>query len=589
MLKYDNNKTEGELLYHTACIGDNCNSSDAMAVYAKTQEDKDTTIDAFCWSCHSYFPQSKLEEHGVKMQEPEHTYKEKEPVDFTAIESIDCRGWRERGITSIVSAKYGVRTEIENKYDVVSRHYPITADGKIVGYKKRTTPKTFIGIGNTKATNEFFGQSAFPSSGKYLVVTTGEEDAMSFAEVLRSGKDNTEYWTPCVSVTAGDGSIIKQFKANYEYLCSHEKVILAFDNDEPGQRYMEEAARLLPHGKAFIAKFPKDAKDASDLLKADRKAELKQVFWKAEPFSRVDVIHLNQMWDDFEDEDSNIKIPFPPAWSHLNEMMNGGQELGEITIIGALTSIGKSSIVSNLVYHLIENTQFKVGALYLEGTKREVVRDLLSLDAGMNLRTVDRTTLDMTVLKNRFMDGLAKKNQFVYVDHQGSISTTEIFDKLNYLAKAEGCNVIIIDPIQAGVNSSDNAAIIGFMDTLLKFAKETNTCVIAISHMKKPSEENPHAVSEYQLMGSSSINQIAFNTILISRDKMNVCPIKKSATKLQLVKCRRTGNTGEAGWLRYDHKTTHMYATTNPYIEQTVGTDAQLAQSTNQQTVLIDF
>ena len=33
MSKFSKNQTEGELLYHTACIGDNCNSSDAMAVY----------------------------------------------------------------------------------------------------------------------------------------------------------------------------------------------------------------------------------------------------------------------------------------------------------------------------------------------------------------------------------------------------------------------------------------------------------------------------------------------------------------------------------------------------------------------------
>ncbi len=219
---------------------------------------------------------------------------------------------------------------------------------------------------------------------------------------------------------------------------------------------------------------------------------------------------LNNLWDDFEAEDNNVKIPFPNAWSHLNEMMNGGMEKGEITVIGALTSIGKSSVVNNVVYNLIENTKFKVGAMYLEGTKREVVRDLLSLDAGINLRTIDRSTINIEELKQRFFEGLAKKNQFVYVDHQGSISTDEIFDKLNYLAKAEGCDVIIIDPIQAGVNSSDNGAIIQFMDTLLKFAKETDTCVVAVSHMKKPSEDNPHAVTEYQLLGSSSINQIAF-------------------------------------------------------------------------------
>ena len=35
------------------------------------------------------------------------------------------------------------------------------------------------------------------------------------------------------------------------------------------------------------------------------------------------------MWDDFENEDSNDKIPFPGAWSGLNEMMNGGMEKGD--------------------------------------------------------------------------------------------------------------------------------------------------------------------------------------------------------------------------------------------------------------------
>lgn len=574
---------DGELLYHTACIGEDCTSSDAMAVYKK----KDGKLDAFCFSCQGYFNDSELDDAGVTLQETKvHKIKDIE-VDFSSIQSIKCRGWKERGITRFTSEKYGVHTELDEENNVVSRYYPVTSNNKIVGYKKRTLPKTFIGIGNTKASNELFGQSVFESGQKYLVVTTGEEDAMAFAEVLRNTSGGVEYWTPCVSITAGDGSIVKQFKSNYEYLASFSKVVLAFDNDEPGQRYLEEAARILPPGKAFIAKFPRDIKDACDMLKAGKAAELKQVFWKAEPFSRVDVLHLSQMWDDFENEDSNVKIPFPGAWSGLNEMMNGGMEKGEITVLGALTSIGKSTLISNIVYNLIENTNFKVGTMYLESTKREVVRDLLSLDAGINLRTKAREGIDIEALKKRFFEGLARKNQFVYVDHQGSISTSEIFDKLNYLAKAEGCDVIVIDPIQAGVNSSDNAAIIEFMDTLLKFAKETDTAIIAVSHMKKPSEDNPHAVSEYQLMGSSSINQIAFNTILLSRDKMNEDPVKKSATKLQLVKCRRTGNTGEAGWLKYDHETTHLFATSNPY-EQVVS-ENEARELSKPQNVKIDF
>lgn len=576
---------DGDLLYHTSCI--DCTSSDGMAVYRK-EVDGESVIDSFCFVCNKYFNPDKVEEFGVKVK-AEMKVKTHEPVDFTEIEKIQFRGWKERGITRLTSKKYGVHTEIEGKDTAVSRYYPSTVDGKIVGYKKRTIPKSFFGIGSTKATNELFGQSVFEAGQKYLVITTGEEDAMSFAQVLYSetekGGEKVQYWTPCVSVTCGDGSIIKQLKANFEYVNSFSKVILAFDNDEAAQKYIDEAARLLSPGKAYIARFPAGIKDASDMLRAGRAAELKQVFWKAVPFSRVDVLHLSQMWDDFESEDNNVKIPLPASWSHLNEMMNGGMEKGEITIIGALTSIGKSSIVNNVCYNLIENTKFKVGAMYLEGTKREVVRDLLSLDAGINLRTVDRSTIDIEELRSRFFDNLVKKDQFVYVDHQGSISTEEIFDKLSYLAKAENCDVIIIDPVQAGVNSSDNGAIIEFMDTLLKFAKETDTCVIAVSHMKKPSEDNPHAVTEYQLMGSSAINQIAFNTILISRDKMNPDPIKRSATKIQLVKCRRTGNTGDAGWLRYDSQTTHMYATSDPYVEL-APTDVEFTVETQQ---VVDF
>ncbi len=565
-------KAEGELIYHTACI--KCPSSDAMAVYQKTDENGEVYNDAFCFSCNKYSTKEELEEHGVKDIQVQQ--KKEYHFDPSFIDDIPIRGWKDRGITKITSAKYGVHTEVDEDLKVLARYYPSTKEGKVVGYKKRTANKDFVGIGSTKATNELFGQSVFESGQKYLVITTGEEDAMAFAEVLRSGSDDKEYWTPCVSVTCGDGSIIKQFKANFNYVNSFDKVVLAFDSDEPGQRYLQEAARLLSPGKAFIAKFPAGYKDACDLLKEGKQHELKQVFWKATPFSRVDVLHLEQMWDDFESEDNNVKIPFPPAWSTLNEMMNGGPEKGEITVIGALTSIGKSTIVNNIVYHLVENTNFKVGAMYLEGTKREVVRDLLSLDCGINLRTTKREDIDIQGLKKRFFEGLVRKNRFVYVDHQGSISTTEIFEKLNYLAKAEGCDVIVIDPIQAGVNSSDNGAIIEFMDTLLKFAKETDTSVYAISHMRKPSEENPHAVSEYQLMGSSSINQIAFNTILISRDKMNPDPAKRSATRLQLVKCRRTGNTGEAGWLRYDHETTHLFATSNPYADNPETTKEEL-------------
>ena len=567
---------DGQFIDNYECI---CGkSSDAMSVYKK-EEDGEVVVDAYCRSgfCErdsGYISPKELEEEGFDIND----VKDKEPRPFDPEEfkgpEFEFRGFKQKRITKTVSEKYGVFSRVDENHEPLSRFYPETREGELVGYHERILPKDFVKHGNGKSTNELFGQSVFESGQKFLVITTGQEDAMAVAQVLRYEKDDgTEFWTPCVSVTCGDESVIKQLKANFQYINSFEKVIFMFDQDEAGQKHVDAACRLVSPGKAYVAKLSHNAKDPAELLEKKKASAIKQAFWKAEPFNRTDVLHLNQMWDDFESEDNNVKIPFPSSWSILNEMINGGMEKGEITVLGALTSAGKSVIVNNIVYNLIENTNFKVGAMYLEGTKREVVRDLMSLDAGMNLRKIDRSEIDMKSLKKRFFSNLAEKDQFVYVDHQGSISNDDIFDKLNFLAKAEGCDVIVLDPIQAGVNSSDNNAIIDFMDTLLKFAKETDTCVLAVSHMRKPDSEDPHAVSEYQLMGSSSINQIAFNTILISRDKMNKNPIIRNSTKLQLVKCRRTGETGEAGWLRYDDDTTHIYATNNPYEDDSVMLD----------------
>ena len=588
----DHSNVESTYLGHVACPLHG--GSDSLALYEK-EIDGAKVIDGHCFAECGHIKNSELIDEGVISEDQEvivkWASKSNGPFVMTPqienlIDSIskkESRGWRERKIGLEVCEKFGVKSDMDGE-ECVARYYPSYDEhDKLVGYKKRTVRdgKGFVGIGNTKSVNQFFGQRVFPAGQKYLVLTTGEEDALAWAQALHKG----EFWTPVVSVTCGDGSLIKQVKANFEYINSFERVVLAFDADDAAQKYVDQVARLLSPGKAYITKYPEGFKDACDMSRKGLFTELKQVFWKAVPFSRVDVLHLSQMWEDFENEDSNVKIPFPDAWSHLNEMMNGGMEKGEITVIGALTSIGKSTIINNLVYHLIENTKFKVGAMYLEGTKREVVRDLLSLDAGVNLRKIDRKSFDLKPIKDRFFKNLAAKDQFVYVDHQGSISSDEIFDKLNYLAKAEGCDVIVFDPIQAGVNSSDNGAIIQFMDTLLKFAKETDVCVVAVSHMRKPDTDDPHHVTEYSLMGSSSINQIAFNTILASRDKMNPDPLIKSATKLQLVKCRRTGETGEAGWLRYDDNTTHMYATSNPYEHASLGDEELFGDAVSDESI----
>lgn len=419
--------------------------------------------------------------------------------------------------------------------------------------------KQFTIKGDWSNNTGLFGQERFSGSGKMVIITEGEIDAMSAFQMME-GK------YPVVSVRNGAKAALRDCKTNFEWLNSFDTIYINFDNDEAGLEATKEVADLFSN-KAKIVKMPNGFKDANDMLKDGKKTEYSVSVWRAEQYSPAGVVRLSQMWDEFANDDANVKIPFPDSWVLLNDMMNGGTERGEVTVVGALTSIGKSTIVTNICYHQMENTNFKTGVLFLEGTQREVVRDVLSLDLSMNLRKADRSTLDMDKLKNHWEEEIASKDNLILIDHKGSLSTDAIIQKINYLAKAEECDLIVIDPIQAAIDSSDNAQVIQFMDAILKFAKETDVAVILVSHMRKPDGKDPHAVSEYDLLGSSSINQIAFNTILLSRDKMAEDPNKKNATKIHLVKCRRTGDTGNAGWLRYDQTTTHMFPMADPYGE----------------------
>jgi replicative DNA helicase len=260
------------------------------------------------------------------------------------------------------------------------------------------------------------------------------------------------------------------------------------------------------------------------------------------------------VWDSFVSRGHEEIIPFPESFGMLNSMMNGGIAHGEITIVGALTSVGKTTMVNEILYNLLVNTNKKIGGVFLEASLGEVVEGLLGIHTDRNLTLEDKKSLDYSALRKSF-DTLVEDEKLYLLDHNGAVDADELFLKLRALIKGQGCEVILIDPLQAGVTSNENGTIDAFMDKTLKLVKETNASIIIVSHMRKPSAKNPHDVSEYDTKGSGSINQIAFNTILLSRDKFAESEVAKNSTMVRLAKCRRTGVTGEAGWLFYNNAT----------------------------------
>ena len=530
--------TESTFVKHGPCSS--CGSSDGVAIYSDNHQ--------VCFVCDAYT-------HGDgSVVNPNKT--RARPLEMTGtIQAI-----QDRRISMDTAKRYGVTVESGSDGSISKHHYPYhNQEGdKVVGTKVRNVAtKDFYATGDLGSAG-LFGQQSFAAGGKYITITEGEIDAMAAYE-MNGG-------FPAVSIRSGANSAVKDIKASLEYLETFDNVVICFDADEAGIKAAADVLPLFSPRKAKVCTLP--LKDAGDMLKANRVREYTKCWWDAKAYKPEGVVSLGDpdVWDKFLKRGTEEVTPLPASFGSLNAMMNGGIAAGEVTVIGALTSIGKTTMVYNLVHGMYAESAKKIGCVFLEADVGETVEKLLSVYMGTNIADVPSDERDYNLYHEKY-DEMANSDKLHILDHQGALEADELFAKMQYLVKGLDCDIIILDPLQAAVTSNENGTIDAFMDKCLKLAKNTGVSIIIVSHMRKPHAKDAHDVGEYDLKGSGSINQIAFNTILLSRDKMTDDDYARNCTQVQLVKCRRTGRTGVAGWLFYESNTSRLVATQAPEIK----------------------
>ena len=519
-----------EFLHHEGCS--ECGSSDACAVY----DDGST----YCFSCsHSTRGNKQTEKRSKVLSD---IYYEGE---YLAVQS--------RGLSLETAKHFKVKTD---KHGNIVYPY-FDHEGELVATKVRVAgKKEFRWTGEPKKAT-LFGMNTFGTNGKILTIVEGQDDAMAVFQITGSK------W-PVISIDSAT-SASKDIKGAIDFVESFEKVVICCDSDEPGRKASQTIAELLTPGKAHIVTLNR-YKDANDYLKSGKQAEFQQEWWQSKKFTPVGIVSFNDVWDSVLLRKMTEIIPLPSSMPILASMLNGGLAKGEITTVGALTSIGKTTFVNNLLYGFLKETDNRVGYLGLETTVGELSSSLINLEAKS--KVIDKEDLDKA---KEVYDNIKWKDNLFIVDHQGSLELEDMIKKIRNTIIAFDLDIFILDPLQAALPDLNNDTVKYAMDSLLKLSKQTNVSIIIVSHMRKPDADKPHNVSEYDLLGSSSINQISFNTILLSRDKMGETDAIKSSTMIRLVKSRRTGKTGEAGWLRYVEESGLLEQGEDPYQDEFEG------------------
>lgn len=424
--------------------------------------------------------------------------------------------------------------------------------GRPVAQKVRTKDKNFSIVGNAKEMT-LFGSHLW-SNGKILVICEGEIDAMSVSQM------QNHRW-PTVSLPNGAQAAKRALLSNYDYVTSFDSVVLMFDNDEPGREAAIECAEALPIGLCKIANLGehKDANEA--LVKGDAQTVIQAIF-QAKLHRPDGIVAAADLREVIGVGDAVSPISYP--YSKLNDITKG-LRLGSLVTIAAGSGVGKSTFVRELMYH-VQQSGFPIGMMMLEESVKRTAQGLVGLHMNKNISvSVEDTSEDAIV---EAFDDMRKAGEFYLFDHFGSTDLDVIVNRIRYMNKALGCQVICLDHISilisgltSGVND-ERRLVDDIMTRLRVEVQALGICLILVSHLRRPQGDKGHEggaqVSLSQLRGSHAIAQLADTCIGLNVDAEDPTSGKRL---IVVLKNRHTGEVGPAGALRYNLETGRLTET----------------------------
>ena len=531
---------------HQPCEG--CGSSNALAIYSDGH--------THCFSCkdtrHTNRNYSTYEDEEMSTEESVvalNTMYNQKPISKGFISEI-----KDRNISKDACEKYGVRIVQDSNGATMQHLYPYyDRSNNLVAFKIRhVANKEFEaqpvgGLGR----GVLFGENTCQQGGKYVTICEGELDAMSAYEMLGSK------W-PVVSIRDGAASALKNCKNSYNFLNSYENIVICFDSDEHGKKASQQVAELFEPNKCKIVHM--DLKDASDYLKAGKREDFSRAWWAARTYTPAGIINLKDYGDELYDEtqQQTCLYPFPG----LNEKLYGIRT-GELVTVTAGTGTGKSSVMRELMHHVLNNTKENIGVISLEENVRSTIFHLMSVEASHRLYIREVRDAQAKGDLKKWQDATVGTGRFFAFDHFGSLKTEEILARVRYMIKALDCKWIFLDHLSilvSGLEGMDERRNIDILMTKLRsLVEETNCSLLLVCHLRRASGDGGHEegreVSLAHLRGSQSIAQLSDTVVALERNQQSDDPHTANTTTIRVLKNRYAGETGIACHLFFNKET----------------------------------
>ena len=321
---------------------------------------------------------------------------------------------------------------------------------------------------------------------------------------------------------AGD----QEFVGGPEYLVSLVDAVPAAANVEHYAEIVQE--------KSFVRELLGVAREIFDAAssKGVRSRELldeaeSKIFHIAEQGMRSAVAPIREVIKDtFERIDKmrgleGMVTGLATGFPDLDEITSGLQE-GELIILAARPSMGKTTLALNILKHAGVNLHEPAVIFSMEMSREQLARNMLCSHAGIDSHSLRRGRLSPNQSQKLSFHVGALSEAPIYIDDTPGLNPFELRAKVRRLKAADGCKLVVVDYLQlmeASGGESRQMEIAYISRSLKGLAREMNIPVVAVSQLNRQLESRDDKRPRMaDLRESGSLEQDADVVLLLHRE-----------------------------------------------------------------------
>ena len=376
------------------------------------------------------------------------------------------------------------------------------------------------------------------------VITEGEMDVLALHE---AGISN--------AISVPNGATLNSNNLDYldnciDYFEDKEKVILAVDNDEPGQALQQELIRRLGAEVCFMASF-EDCKDANEYLIKYGKEQLKNKINDARPVPLENV----KTFKDIEDEITDfVKNGFKPGYQiglpNFDDIFS--TYTGQFITVTGIPSSGKSDFVDQMVVGYNQKYQWKTAFASPENAPTYLHAHKLMRKIWQGMPTRNDIHSDKW---NQIAEHC--NDNFFHIDME-RYTLESVLRKGAELVKRKGIKCLVIDPFNkirdVDCKTEDvNRYTMEYLTKIEMFCKKYDVLVFIVAHPTKMYRDKDGKIEEptmYNIKGGGEWYDASYHGILVHRDY----EAKTVKAKVLKVKFQNLGENGAEAHFKWEHK-----------------------------------